>query len=60
MSKYINILLIFAPVAILGQFLGWSPTIMFVSAALGVIPLAGIMGRATEELAVHTGPRLSG
>ena len=60
MSKYINILLIFAPVAILGQFLGWSPTLMFVSAALAVIPLAGIMGRATEELAVHTGPRLSG
>jgi len=60
MSKYINILLIFIPMAILGQFMGWSPTIVFGSAALGVIPLAGILGRATEELAVHTGPRLSG
>jgi Ca2+:H+ antiporter len=51
MSKFINILLIFAPVAILGEFLGWNPTIVFWSAAVAVIPLAGILGRATEELA---------
>jgi len=25
MTKYLNVLLIFAPVAILGEFLGWSP-----------------------------------
>jgi Ca2+:H+ antiporter len=60
MTKYFNVLLIFAPVAIAGEFLGWSPTIVFWSAALAVIPLAGILGEATEELAVHTGPRLSG
>ncbi len=60
MTKYFNVLLIFAPLAILGEFLGWSPTIVFWSAALAVIPLAGILGGATEELAVHTGPKLSG
>ncbi len=60
MTKYFNVLLIFAPVAILGEFMGWSPTIIFWSAALAVIPLAGILGEATEELAAHTGPRLSG
>jgi Ca2+:H+ antiporter len=60
MSKFINVLLIFAPLAILGEFLGWSPTVIFWSAAVAVIPLAGILGRATEELAVHTGPQLSG
>ena len=37
MTKYFNILPIFAPVAILGEFLGWSPTIIFWSAALAVI-----------------------
>ena len=37
MTKYFNILPIFAPVAILGEFLGWSPTIIFWIAALAVI-----------------------
>ncbi len=60
MTKYFNVLLIFAPLAIAGEFLGWSPTIVFWSAALAVIPLAGILGGATEELAAHTGPQLSG
>jgi len=60
MSKYVNILLVFIPVAIVGEFLGWSPIIIFFCAALAVIPLAGLMGRATEELAAHTGPKLGG
>jgi Ca2+:H+ antiporter len=60
MTKYFNVLLIFAPLAITGEFLGWSPTLLFWSAALAVIPLAGILGEATEELAAHTGPKLSG
>jgi Ca2+:H+ antiporter len=58
--KYLNVLLIFAPVAIVGQLLGWPPTLLFVTSALGVIPAAGILGQATEELAAHTGPRLGG
>jgi Ca2+:H+ antiporter len=59
--KYINYgLLIFVPITIVGKFLGWSPVLVFATAALGVVPLAGWMGVATEELAVHTGPRLGG
>lgn len=58
--KYLNVLLIFAPVAILGRILGWSPTIVFLTSALAVIPTAGLLGQATEELAVHTGPRVGG
>jgi Ca2+:H+ antiporter len=53
-------LLIFGPVAIAGSLLNWSPVIVFVSAALGVIPLADLIGEATEELAIHTGPRIGG
>ena len=44
MTKYFNVLLIFAPVAIAGEFLGWSPTIVFWSAALAVIPPARRVG----------------
>jgi Ca2+:H+ antiporter len=58
--KYLNALLIFAPIAILGRLLGWPPTLLFVASALAVIPTAGIMGQATEELAARTGPRLGG
>ena len=53
-------LLIFAPLAIAGKFLGWSPIVVFVAAALTVIPLADLIGEATEELAIHTGPRIGG
>jgi Ca2+:H+ antiporter len=59
--KYANlVLLVFVPVAILGDFLSWQPTVVFFAAALGVIPLAGFMGEATEELAQRTGPRFGG
>jgi Ca2+:H+ antiporter len=59
--KYINYVpLIFVPLAIIGRFLGWPPLVVFVMAALGVVPLAGWLGIATEELAARTGPRLGG
>lgn len=58
--KYLNILLLFAPIAIIGRILGWSPTLLFITSALAVIPTAGILGQATEELAAHTGPRVGG
>lgn len=59
--KYVNYgMLIFIPVAILGEILHWSPVVTFFAAALGVVPLAGWMGKATEELAVYTGPKLGG
>jgi Ca2+:H+ antiporter len=59
--KYLNYgLLVFAVIAILAEFLHWSPVIVFFAAALGVVPLAGFMGKATEELAVYTGPKFGG
>jgi len=58
--KYLNILLVFALVAIVGSFLGLSPTLLFIASALAVIPAAGILGQATEEIALRTGPRLGG
>jgi len=35
-------------------------TIIFVASALGVIPTAALMGRATEELAARSGPGIGG
>lgn len=58
--RFLYGLSILAPIAILGDFLGWSPILIFALAAAALIPLAGLLGRATEELATHTGPRLGG
>jgi Ca2+:H+ antiporter len=58
--KYLNFLLVFGILAIVADLLGWSPVLVFISSGLAMIPLAGMMGEATEALAAHTGPRLGG
>lgn len=56
----LNVLLVFVVVSILGSFLHWSPILLFFTSALGVVPLAGILGDATEKLADRAGPRVGG
>jgi len=59
--KYVNYALVAAAVlAVIAELLDWSPIVIFFAAALGVVPMAGFMGRATEELAFYTGPKLGG
>lgn len=54
-------MLIFVPVALVAEFvLHADPVFIFTVAAIGIIPLANFIGTATEELAIHTGPRLGG
>ena len=55
-------LLIFVLLAILLRFWpgGSSPTALFVCSALGIIPVAGWIGRATEALAARVGEGLGG
>ena len=53
-------LLIFVPIAILAKALQWSELIIFATSALAVVPLAGLLGEATEALAEQTGPRIGG
>ncbi|MDJ0743831.1 MAG: calcium/proton exchanger [Xenococcaceae cyanobacterium MO_167.B27] len=54
------ILLLFIPVSIAGHFLDWGATLVFITAGLAIVPLAGYMGEATEEIAVVVGPNLGG
>jgi len=58
--RIIYILLIFIPVAILAEVLHWPALIIFGASALGIVPLAGLLGQATEVLAEKTGPRIGG
>jgi Ca2+:H+ antiporter len=36
------------------------PIVVFVTSALAIIPLAAVLGRATDQLAIHSGPRIGG
>jgi Ca2+:H+ antiporter len=57
----LNWLLIFVPVTIgLEFFMPGQHTLIFVTACLAVIPLAGWLGHATEELARYTGEGAGG
>jgi Ca2+:H+ antiporter len=38
----------------------FSPTLIFIFAALAIVPLAGLMGEATEEISFYSGPKLGG
>lgn len=51
--------LVAVPVSIVARILG-ADTLVFVFSAVAIIPLAGLMGRATEELALLSGPRIGG
>jgi len=48
------------PLAVALDLAGVSPVIVFVTSALGIIPTAALMGRATEELAARSGPGIGG
>jgi Ca2+:H+ antiporter len=48
------------PLAVALDLAGASAGLVFASAALGIIPTAALMGRATEELAVRSGPGVGG
>ena len=48
------------PVAVALEIAGVPATVVFAASALGIIPTAALMGRATEELAARSGPGIGG
>jgi Ca2+:H+ antiporter len=50
----------FIPIAVALELADTTAAIVFFSSALGVIPTAALMGRATEELAARSGPGIGG
>ncbi len=50
----------FIPIAVVLAVIGAPDLAVFACSALGVIPPAGLMGRATEELADRSGPGIGG
>lgn len=59
--SYLVWLLVFFPIALLLEFVVHAGGIwVFIASAFAIIPLAGLMGRATEQLAEHLGEGIGG
>ena len=58
--KYLHILLVFIPVTIIGKIMGFSDPLLFVFSSLAIIPLAGVMGKSTDDIACFCGQKIGG
>jgi Ca2+:H+ antiporter len=59
-ERLLLVLLVFVPLAVLAEWLDWGAVIVFGFAGLAIIPLAGLMGSATERLAARLGAGVGG
>lgn len=57
---FFGILLVGLPISLIGTLLVWPSLVMFAIYCLTIIGLASYMGRATESLAIVSGPRIGG
>ncbi len=53
-------LLVFAPISLAAALFFDQPVIVFATSCTAIVPLAGLIGRATEQLAEHAGPMVGG
>ena len=60
MNRWLALLLLAIPAALIARSLNATPLLIFILAALGIVPLAGIIGQSTEVLAEHLGQGIGG
>ena len=58
--KYLYLLLMFIPVTIAGKIMGFSDPMLFICSSLAIIPLAGVMGKSTDDIACFCGQKIGG
>jgi Ca2+:H+ antiporter len=58
--QWLNVMLVFVPLGVVSGLNNWSSASRFSLNFLAIIPLAGILGAATESLACHTGQMIGG
>lgn len=59
-SRALLLLLVFVPLAPLAEHLHWGALTVFAFSAIAIVPLAGLMGEATEQLASRLGAGIGG
>lgn len=60
MPPWLYALLIFAPITLVAGLVGAPPVVVFVAACLGLVPLAGLIGHATGQVATRLGAQYGG
>jgi Ca2+:H+ antiporter len=58
--RWLNLLLLFVPVAIALDLLHFSPLAIFIASAVAIAPLASVLGESTGTLAAYCGPAVGG
>lgn len=59
-DRLLLLMLVFVPLAVIAELLHWGGMLVFTFAALAIVPLAGLMGEATEALAGRLGAGVGG
>jgi len=59
-NRVFAVLLVFVPSTLISGWLSWPPPLQFFLSVAAVIPLAGLIGSATEQLADRAGARTGG
>jgi Ca2+:H+ antiporter len=60
MPRWLYAMLVFGPLAVAGRVVGAPDLLVFIAAGLGLVPLAGLIGHATGQVAQHLGPQYGG
>src|SRR5437867_12853377 len=56
----LNLLVVFLAIALALRFTGGGEVAVFVASLLAILPLAGLIGHATDEVAKYVGPGIGG
>jgi Ca2+:H+ antiporter len=59
-DNVLSLLLVFVPFALAARFLHWGGLWVFAFSCLAIVPLAGLMGKSTENLAERLGAGVGG
>src|SRR3981081_1805022 len=60
MPRWLYAMLVFGPLAVAARVAGAPDLLVFAAAGLGLVPLAGLIGHATGQVAQHLGPQYGG
>lgn len=60
MPRWLYFFLVFSVLALVLDFFHVPPLVLFIIAALGIVPLAALIGESVEQIAEHTGERIGG
>jgi Ca2+:H+ antiporter len=53
-------LLVFVPISVASDLVFGAALLTFLTSAAAILPLAALIGRSTDQLALHAGPRIGG